>query len=36
VAARLKEAGFPRAFAIAGGLEGCERAGLAIAAKEPC
>jgi hypothetical protein len=33
VADRLREAGFPRAFAIAGGLEGCRVAGLPVIAK---
>lgn len=34
VAERLREAGFPRAFAIEGGLDGCRAAGLAIVPKE--
>jgi rhodanese-related sulfurtransferase len=33
VAARLREAGFPRAFAVEGGLEGCRAAGLAVVSK---
>ena len=34
VAARLREAGFPQARAVAGGLEGCRQAGLPIVRKE--
>jgi rhodanese-related sulfurtransferase len=35
VAAALREAGFPDAFGILGGLEGCAAAGLPVVPKTP-
>lgn len=36
VAARLREEGFPKAFAVEGGLAGCAEAGLPVVARPPC
>lgn len=36
VAERLREEGFPKAFAVEGGLAGCAEAGLQVIPKPPC
>lgn len=36
VAERLREEGFPKAFAVAGGLAGCAEAGLPVVPKSAC
>lgn len=36
VAERLREEGFPKAFAVEGGLAGCAEAGLPVVSKPPC